>query len=68
MLFIGIAFSLQNIGTTWLIAFLITFFFLMIYCIKAVGVKLPMRIIKRDTGILLNAEDENFASAASASV
>ena len=63
LLFVGASFLLQNIGTTWLIAFLITCFFLIIYSIKAVPVKLPMRIIKRDMGILLNTEDEKFASA-----
>lgn len=63
MLFIIAAFLLQQIGTTWLIAGLITCFFLIIYSIRKVPVKLPMRIIKSDSYIRLDAKDDNNASA-----
>lgn len=61
LLFIVAAFLLQTIGTTWLIASLITCFFLIIYGIRSVPVKLPMRIIKSDADDL-NMRDDNYAS------
>lgn len=64
ILFIVAALLLQQIGTTWLIACLITCFCLIIYAIKNIPVKLSMRIIKSDTDIRLNSEDDNYASAA----
>lgn len=65
ILFITATFLLQNIGTTLLITGLVVCFFIIIYSIRKVPVKLPMRIIKIDSNIHSDSEDDNFASAGS---
>lgn len=57
--------SFQAIGTTWLISGLAGGFFLMIYGIKKVPVKVSMRIIKRNVEASLNTKDDGFAQAGS---
>lgn len=64
VVFITAAFVSQKIGTTWMILSLIICFFIIIYSIKKVPVKLPMRIIKSDPEIDLNTEDDDYASTA----
>lgn len=65
ILFVAATFLLQNMGTTWLIAALVSCFFIVIYGIRKVPVKLPMRIIKNDTNIRLNSKDDHYASVSS---
>jgi UDP-GlcNAc:undecaprenyl-phosphate GlcNAc-1-phosphate transferase len=62
LVFISAAFLLQGIGTTWLIAGLITCFSLIIYGIRRIPVKLPMRIIKSNSDVT-DSHNENYASA-----
>lgn len=65
VLFVVTALLLQPVGTTWLIAGLASCFFIIIYGIKKVPVKLAMRIVKSNTDIRLHTEEEKYASAGS---
>ncbi len=62
LLFIMAAFLLQKAGTTWLIAGFISCFFIIIVSIKKIPVKAPMRVIKNENDILLNAEGDKYVS------
>jgi UDP-N-acetylmuramyl pentapeptide phosphotransferase/UDP-N-acetylglucosamine-1-phosphate transferase len=62
ILFIVAAFLLEKLGTTLLIAVFISCFYIMIYSIRRLPVKAPLRVIKIEDKILLNSEDENYGS------
>lgn len=62
ILFIAAALLLQPIGTTWLIASLTACFFIIICSIKLMPLKLPMRIIKSNTDVRVNA-DKTYSAA-----
>lgn len=64
ILFIVAAFLLQPIGTTWLMAGMISCFFILIYSIKKFPVKVGMRVIK-NTNHSLNSEDTAYSSTRS---
>jgi len=66
ILFIAATFLLQHIGTTGLIVSLIACFFLIIYSITLVPVKLSLRIIKTDTDIRLTT-GKDYGAAGSIS-
>ncbi|MDB5248378.1 MAG: undecaprenyl-phosphate N-acetylglucosaminyl 1-phosphate transferase [Segetibacter sp.] len=63
ILFIVAAFSLQHLGTTWLIVGLISSFFTGIYCITKVPLKASMRVIKSDTAVDLETKRGKYISA-----
>ncbi|WP_018611026.1 MraY family glycosyltransferase [Segetibacter koreensis] len=62
ILFIVAAFLLQSAGTTWLIAGLISCFFVIIFSIKRLPVKVPMRVVKNENKINLKSEEEQLPS------
>lgn len=62
LLFIAAAFLLQKVGTTWLVTAFISCFFIIIYSIKKIAVKTPLRVIKNDNNVLLNSEGDKYVS------
>ena len=62
ILFIGGAFLLQKVGTTWSITAFISSFFIIVYSIKKIPVKAPMRVIKNDDEMLLNSKSDKYVS------
>lgn len=62
IIFIVAAFLLQKTGNTWLIAGFISCFFIIIYSIKKIPVKVPMRVIKNESNIFVKSKGDRYTS------
>lgn len=56
------AFLLQERGTTWLLTVLIACFFIIIFTIKKIPVKIPMQVIKNEDDLRLDSKGDSYVS------